>query len=252
MTIFLCLPAYNEEPSIDPLFERVARLKDDLAGSPTALEVVLFDDGSTDGTVARAERWCDQLPLTIIRGSENRGLGAALRGLLQHFVSVANETDSMVIMDCDDTHDPMQIPQLMLALKNADVAIASRYRSGSVTRGVPFHRLFVSFIFMLIVKFILPIKGVRDYSCGYRAYRQSLIRQVSVLTSDHFVRESGFAAMPELLWNCASAGARVTEIPMMLGYDRKISESKMDVNANTRRLLLLIMKLRFTRRIKAM
>jgi dolichol-phosphate mannosyltransferase len=208
------------------------------------IKVVLYDDGSTDATVAVAETFARDLDLVVIHNETNYGLGVAVRSLLQHFTTEAGEDDVAVVMDCDDTHDPSQIPEILLALKQSDVVVASRYRKGSATSGVPFHRLFVSFAFMLLVKAVLPIKGVRDYSCGYRGYSSSILQRVSNLTDTRFVEESGFAAMPELLWNCARARARVGEIPMNLSYERKLSDSKMDVNDNTKRLLKLIVKLR--------
>jgi len=206
--------------------------------------VVLYDDGSTDKTVAVAESFASDLDLVIIRNEKNFGLGVAIRSLLQYFTTQANGDDVAVIMDCDDTHDPIQIPEILLALQRYDVVIASRYRRGSATSGVPFHRLLVSFGFMLLVKAVLPIKGVRDYSCGFRGYSTHILTEVSNLTGAQFVEESGFAAMPELLWNCARAGAVVGEIPMNLSYERKLSDSKMDVTENTKRLLKLIVKLR--------
>ena len=244
MSVFLCLPAFNEEPSIRPLFQRIINVNSSYLDPKDRIKVVLYDDGSTDGTVAAAEMFASDLDLVIIGNETNYGLGVAVRSLLQYFTTEASGDDVAVIMDCDDTHDPQQIPEILHALKQCDVVIASRYRKGSATSGVPFHRLFVSFGFMLLVKAVLPIKGVRDYSCGYRGYSSSILQRVSSLTNARFVEESGFAAMPELLWHCARAGAIVGEIPMNLSYERKLSDSKMDVNDNTKRLLKLIFKLR--------
>ncbi len=250
MSVYLCLPAFNEEPSIRPLFQRIVNLNRSFTDPMDRIKVVLYDDGSTDATVAVAETFSSDLDLVIIHNDTNYGLGVAVRSLMQYFTTEASEDDVAVVMDCDDTHDPIQIPEILLALKQSDVVVASRYRKGSATSGVPFHRLFVSFAFMLLVKAVLPIKGVRDYSCGYRGYSSTILRRVSDLTDTRFVEESGFAAMPELLWNCARAGAKVGEIPMNLSYERKLSDSKMDVNDNTKRLLKLIVKLRMNGSLK--
>jgi dolichol-phosphate mannosyltransferase len=244
MSVYLCLPAFNEELSIRPLFQRIINMNNSYADPSKRIKVVLYDDGSTDGTVAAAETFASDLDLVIIKNETNYGLGVAVRSLMQYFTTQATKDDVAVVMDCDDTHDPSQIPEMLLALNQCDVVIASRYRRGSATSGVPFHRLFVSFGFMLLVKAVLPIKGVRDYSCGYRGYSSDILTRVSNLTDAKFVEESGFAAMPELLWNCARAGAVMGEIPMNLSYERKLSDSKMDVNDNTKRLLKLIFRLR--------
>lgn len=247
MKTYLCLPAYNEEPSIDPLFRRIVELNEKYTSADRQIIVVLYDDGSTDGTLDRVKEWVGKLDVIVISDPVNQGLGVAVKSLLQYFVSIAGRDDVAVLMDCDDTHDPAQIPEMINQLRDSDVVIASRYRKGSATKGVPVHRIFMSVGFLFFAKMVLPVKGVRDYSCGYRAYSSPLLVEVSKMTKGNFVSETGFAAMPELLWNCALAGARFREIPMQLSYERKLSDSKMDVSANSLNLFKLFIRLR-TRR----
>lgn len=244
MRVYLCLPAFNEEPSIDPLFQRIHQLNQLISDEDKRIRVILYDDGSTDATVQKVQNWSSHVELTLIRGSVNQGLGVAVRNLLRHYVSVASDDDVAVIMDCDDTHDPFQIPEMLPLMDTCDVVTASRYRRGSSTSGVPFHRLVVSLGFMVLAKCVLPISGARDYSCGFRAYSTSILKRVSNDTNEMFISETGFAAMPELLWNCRLSGARVGEIPMTLAYDRKLSDSKMDVSANSKNLMKLLLRLR--------
>jgi dolichol-phosphate mannosyltransferase len=78
---------------------------------------------------------------------------------------------------------------------------------------------------LLRLRFGLP--GVRDYSCGYRAYRASLLQRAMAAYGDRFIEARGFVVMTELLVKLAPLRPRIVEIPLDLRYDRKIGASKM-------------------------
>ena len=241
--IHLGLPAYNEQASIDPLFARIA----EAGNRGPALSVLLFDDGSTDETVALASRWQDRLDVSIIKGGVNQGLGWAIRNLMLEFLARSSPGDSLVIMDCDDTHDPGQIREMLSVAESVGpnaVIVASRYRRGSSTFGVPMARRIPSFCLRMLYRVVLPIDGVRDYSCGFRLYTHHVVKAIAVSTGNAMVLERGFACMPEVLVRASITGAVVREIPMILRYDRKSSESKMDVSSNSIRLLAVLWKWR--------
>jgi dolichol-phosphate mannosyltransferase len=236
--ILLGLPAYNEEIALPRLLERVVRLRES-AGAD--LTVVLYNDGSTDRTVPIAEEWKSRLPLVVIDGVQNKGLGAGLRALVEYAAAHGDDGDVLVIMDCDDTHDPAQILQMLDALeRGADLVIASRYTRGSLVQGVPLFRRLTALGALMLFKLIHPIRGVWDYTCGYRAYRVSALKAASRRYASGLVRERGFACMVELLLKLNALGLRMAEIPLQLRYDQKPTESKMGVSSNIRRLLKLL------------
>ena len=235
--VFLGLPAYNEKDSIQPLFEKVLELKKCAAFD---LEVLLYDDGCTDGTKEVVNEWTDRLSITYLDGVVNKGLGTGMNVLLAHFAKNSNTSDVLVIMDCDDTHDPAQIPQMIAKLqakKNASVVIASRYRKGATVKGVAAHRVMMSLFAAMLYKLIHPIFGVRDYTCGFRLYTHEIINRVMNKYSSPLLKERGFACMVELLLKLSKVKAKMTEVPMLLRYDNKRSASKMDVSGNAFRLL---------------
>jgi dolichol-phosphate mannosyltransferase len=235
--VFLGLPAYNEKDSIDPLFEKIEQL---IKTSSINLEVLVYDDGCTDGTHAAVNQWTDRLSITYLDGVVNKGLGTGMNELLTHFANHSTSQDVLVIMDCDDTHDPNQIPQMIAALQKksgTSVVIASRYRQGAFVKGVPPHRIAMSLFAAMLYKIIHPIKYVRDYTCGYRLYTHDIIKKLLSEHTSPVLKERGFACMVELLLKLKNVKAQMTEVPMLLRYDNKRSASKMDVSGNAFRLL---------------
>jgi dolichol-phosphate mannosyltransferase len=233
----LGLPAYNEAAAIKPLFEKIRLLQLTLA---QPLCVLFYDDGSRDHTRQEVQAWCDLLSLVYLDGVENRGLGAGMNALLQEFYCRGASDDLLVVMDCDNTHDPQQITQMLTLLQQdayLEVVIASRYRAGAISRGVPRHRAALSLACALLYKILHPIANARDYSCGYRAYRHGAIARVHARYPLPMLKEPGFACMVELLLKLRQVRARVREIPLRLAYDQKVTPSKMDLSANSLRLL---------------
>lgn len=220
---WVVLPAYNEAEALPPLLHSLSVL----AGS-IRLRVVLVDDGSTDGTGDVAREFAGRLDLTVLPHPRNLGLAAAMRTGLEHACGLASPGDAIVTMDADNTHCPEQIPDLLEALGDgADVAIASRYAAGASQAGVPPHRALLSagVGWLLRLRFGLP--GVRDYSCGYRAYRAGLLQRALAAYGPRLIESQGFVVMTELLVKLAPFRPVIAEIPLQLRYDRKVGPSKM-------------------------
>ena len=235
--IYLGLPAYNEEASIKPLFTRVESLQKKMAQQ---LVVMVYDDGCVDNTRAEVMAWESRLPIVYLDGLVNKGLGAGMSALMSEFAARGEAGDILVVMDCDDTHDPEQIPAMLETLEknpSTDVVIASRYRFGATISGVPFYRVMLSVGAAMLYKMVHPIWHVRDYTCGYRAYRLEAVQRAFAKYGNPLLKERGFACMVELLLKVARAGAKFQEIPLTLAYDNKLSASKMDVSGNSFRLL---------------
>jgi dolichol-phosphate mannosyltransferase len=240
--VLVGLPAYNEEIALPRLLERIARLD---ASSAPPVTVVLYNDGSTDSTVPIARSRQQQMPLVILDCPINKGLGAGLRALVEYAAANAIDDDVLVVMDCDDTHDPAQIGDMLRRLgEGADVVVGSRYVRGALVRGVPPLRRLTALGAAGLFKLVHPVRGVWDYTCGYRAYRVSVLKKAAMRYGDRLIAESGFACMVELLLKLNSLGARFAEIALQLRYDQKPTETKMGVGRHTRRLLLLLVRWR--------
>jgi len=240
--ILIGLPAYNEEIALPRLLARVAALPKSLTD---AITVVLYNDGSTDATVPIAREWQARLPLVILDGVVNKGLGAGLRALVEYAVANADDDDILAVMDCDNTHDPAQIAEMTARLADgADIVIGSRYVRGALVQGVPPLRRVTALGAAALFKLLHPVRGVWDYTCGYRAYRVGTLKRAARRYGDRLIAERGFACMAELLLKLNAVDARFAEIPLQLRYDQKPTATKMDVGSNTRRLLLLLARWR--------
>jgi len=234
------LPAYNEARSLPALFERFAAV---FESSDPSWEIVVVNDGSTDSTGEILDRARDSLHIVRIDHPKNRGLGPALKTGLQCAAGRAESPDDVIVcMDADDTHDPQYIRAMAEKIAaDADLVICSRFQPGSRQIGVPATRRLLSFGARVVFAIFLRLPGVRDYTCGYRAYRADLIRKGLEQYGEGLIERSGFACTDELLVRLAPFASRIEEIPFVLHYDRKKGRSKLPLIrtiAATLRLLL--------------
>ena len=236
--IYILLPAYNEEEALAHLLPRIRQV---MQQHRLTSQIVVVDDGSTDQTakVVRAAGG-DHL----LQHSQNMGLAAALRTGLNYATSIAQYDDVIVTMDADNTHNPGLIPRMVQRIDEGfDVVIASRYRPGARVVGVPPLRQFLSDMGGWVYRLLLPIHGVRDYTCGYRAYRTAVLQQAMQRWGNRFITESGFTAMVDILLKLRRLdNILMTELPFVLRYDRKPSVSKMRVGSNIMASLRLALR----------
>ncbi len=232
------LPAYNEEPCLETL---VGRIRTAMEQNDQRYQIVLVNDGSTDGTAQVAARLSQATPLTCVSHTTNRGLGVALRTGLTQALSVSAPESVIITMDADDTHDPAATPRLAQCIQDGyDIAIASRYGRGGGEIGVIWSRTLCSRVVCILLETIFPISGVQDYTSGYRMYRAEIVSRGFAKWGDQFVSEAGFTCMAEVLLKLRRLGARISEVPVPLRYDRKQGPSKMRVVETILSYLVLI------------
>ncbi len=240
--IYVIFPAWNEEAVIRPtLMALVTAMRADGG----AYHAVLVDDGSTDHTIAEAQRAVQDsegaLKLTVLRHEHNRGLGAGLRTGIYWCLDHAQDDDVIVTLDADNTHPPALIPELVAKVRDGfDLAIASRYRSGSEVHGVPGYRRALSDVGRLVFQGMFPIPGVRDYTCCFRAYRVPLLRRARLAYGDGLCTARGFEAVMDLLIKLRPLDVRAAEIPFVLDYGERVGNSKMKVLRTVRTTVALL------------
>jgi len=240
--VWVMLPAFDEEAALGPLLDGVASALDG-AGMPYG--VVVVDDGSRDRTLAVAEERARRLPVEIVRHPVNQGLGAALRDGLVHAAARAAPDDAIVTLDADGSMPPELIPRLVRRLdEGRDVVIASRWRPGSAVRGVPPLRRALSFWGGWLFRLLFPTRGVRDYTCGFRAYRAGLLQAAIAAEGAALFDQDGFQCMVDLLLKLRRRGARFAEEPLVLRYDQKRGASKMRVARTAGTTLALLARRR--------
>lgn len=241
--IFVVLPAYNESEGLPSLLKKIQSV---FAANRREYHVIVVDDASTDSTGAIASQFSFHMPLTLVQHKVNQNLPGALRSGFAKAVELAADDDIIVTMDGDDTHPPGIINPLIQKISEGyDVVTASRYQSDSRVMGVPQIRVLMTYGAKLLFQTIMPITGVRDYTCGYRAYRKNVLKESMEFYGESFVSEKGFSCMADVLLKMRRFNYAFGEVPFLLRYDQKQGDSKMAV----RRTVWLTLKLLVKRRL---
>lgn len=230
--VFAMLPCYNESENIDPLVQKWIGQTEPLSKTGYNLAIRCIDDKSKDNTKEVIEGLCRMFPdnVRLIPHEVNKGLGGALSTAFDAFLAEGKEGDVCILMDGDNTHDPFFAVSMLQKMREGfDCVIASRYCEKSATKGVSGIRLFMSWGAKQFYTFILRVKNVKDYTCGYRAYNYSLIKRAKEKYADRFVERRSFACMMEVLYKLWMVGGNFAEVPFELRYDIKRGESKMRI-----------------------
>lgn len=240
----IVLPAFNEELAIEPLLREIAATMEE---SGTEHEVIVVDDGSSDGTADKVRALAGGgIHARLIQHEKNKGLAEAIRTGLLAAVDQSDPRDIIVTMDADNTHAPGLIVRMVrLVREGCDVVIASRYQPGSRVVGVPPLRRLMSSGASVLFRATFPIAGVKDYTCGYRAYRASALAAAVARYGDALITSTGFTCMVDLLLRLRDMGLVMAEVPMILRYDQKEGASKMRVYKTARDTLALMWRRRW-------
>ena len=231
--ILVLLPAYNEEQS---LLELMPKLHNTLLLMNEQFKILVCNDGSTDLTQTILEKYSAEMSVEIIHHKINRGLGESSRDLFERANELASSGDVIIRMDCDDTHEPKYIQSIVEKIRSGyDVVIASRFEPGGGQMGVEGYRAFISRSANLFMKIFFPIKGLKEYSSGFRGYRAEIIKEAINFYGNNFIQLKGlgFTCTLEKLVKLKLINARFAEVPFMLRYDQKQSASKMVSSVTT-------------------
>lgn len=239
------LPAYNEEQALPVLLRRL-----DGAFEEMGLwgDVLVVNDGSTDGTAQAASQFSGSLTVRLLNLQANRGLAEAIRVGLFTAVQEAQDDDVIITMDADNSHTPGLILRMVrLIREGSDIVIASRYQPGARIRGVSPLRQSLSLGASVLFRLVARVPGVRDYTCGYRAYRAEVLRLAFERYHEQFIRQTGFGCMAEILLRLKAVSPIIHEVPLILRYDLKQGSSKMKVGRTVREMLAMLVRYRLRR-----
>lgn len=231
-TIHIVLPCYNEELNLKPLFENFESIFSIIKNLGLTRKYVIVDDGSKDKSPEILKELAQQYPLHVITHNPNKGLGETIKDGLQYASETAHPNDIIISMDADNTQPAKLIFNMILkVLEGNEVVIASRYRYGAKVVGLAYHRELISICAGILFKVSYNIKDVRDYTCGFRAYKASVLKAAFAKYGDKFIEQKGFQCMAEILLKLKKVNKHTIfcEVPMVLRYDLKGGESKMKV-----------------------
>lgn len=199
----LIIPAYNEALRLPPTLTRVVEY---LRAQPYTTELILVDDGSSDGTGEVAEAALRELPLhRIVRNEPNRGKALSVkRGLLE------GRGKYLLFSDADLSTPIEEAEKLLAELEaGADVAIASRQLPGSIlTVHQPWYREFAGKMFGWINQIVL-LPGIPDSQCGFKAFRREAAHEIL-----SHQKLSGWAFDAELMFIARKLGLKIAQVPV--------------------------------------
>ncbi|SPF35389.1 Glycosyl transferase 2 family protein [Candidatus Desulfosporosinus infrequens] len=242
--LYIVLPAYNEDEALPDL---LADIEQNCVSIPHLIVVV--NDGSTDRTQDVVHKYSlMHNNVHEVNHTQNQGLGAALNSGFQYVLNLNNQNrgflpendvnlkqedpDMVITLDADNTQPADRIPLLYEKIcTGADLVIASRYVQGGEQHGLSLGRRVLSWGAGRVMHYFVPITGVRDYSCGYRAYRLSILAEGTRLYGPNIIQSRNFSGMVELLLKVAPLAEHVTEVPLKLHYELKKGASKMRIGA---------------------
>ena len=200
MRILIAIPVFNERKYVEHVLRKVRAHHD---------EILLIDDGSTDGT---ADYVASRSDIHLIRHPENRGYG---QSLIDAFAwADARGYDWVITMDCDEQHEPERIPEFIREIKTDrwDLISGSRYlQTGPGNDQPPSDRRAINAEITGILNDLYHL-NLSDAFCGFKAHRVSAMRRLKLDIPGY--------AFPMQLWpQVADNELRVTEIPVRLIYN---------------------------------
>ena len=200
------VPAYNEKRTIRELLSRVE-------AAPYAKQIIVVDDGSTDGTGEILAQYDGRPGFTILRHGRNRGKGAAIRTAIAHA-----RGQVCIVQDADLEYDPNDYPLLVEIIRKgySDVVYGSRYISGK--NELPLTKFKIGVLSLNLMVALLYLHPMTDEATCYKAFRTSLLKDIG-LTCERF------EFCPEVTSRVIRRGCRIIEVPITYHY-RTAAEGK--------------------------
>jgi dolichol-phosphate mannosyltransferase len=223
------LPTYNERENVPRIVPAI------LAASP-AVDVLVVDDNSPDGTGKLADDLAARDPrVRVLHRNRKEGLG---RAYLAGFADALGAGYGRILeMDADFSHDPGRLPVLLGT--DADLVLGSRYVPGGGTVNWGLARRLLSRGGSLYARAVLGVP-VRDLTGGFKCFRRRVLEDLDLGS----VQSNGYAFQIELTYRTIRRGFKVVEVPITF-IDRRVGKSKMS-RAIVAEALWMVWKIRFS------
>jgi dolichol-phosphate mannosyltransferase len=219
MKITLVLPTYNEAENLPKLIPILMDLP------LPDLKVLVVDDNSPDGTAEIAEGLAKRYSgrIEVLHRTGQRGLGRAYVFGFDH--ALKGDTNAIAQMDCDFSHPPEKLPELVAKLADCDLALGSRYiTGGGVDQRWPLWRKALSRWGNFYARSILGLP-IRDVTGAFRVWRRDMLERIPYQQ----VVSNGYVFLVEILYLARLHGCRFGEVPIYFA-DRQWGQSKMNFN----------------------
>jgi glycosyltransferase involved in cell wall biosynthesis len=228
MKISIIIPCYNEKDTIKILVNKVLKINN------LNKEIIIVDDGSSDGTKEILSKDLESLVNKIVYHDKNSGKGSAIiTGL--HFAT----GDIVIIQDADLEYDPIEIPNLVTPFleHNADVVYGSRFLGGGKYRRIHFFWHFLANKILTLFSNILSNLNLSDMETGYKAFKTEVLREIKL-------EQRSFGFEPEVTMKLAIRKKVFYEVPVSYS-GRSYDEGKKITLKDAFIALYCIIKYRF-------
>jgi dolichol-phosphate mannosyltransferase len=209
----VCLPTYNERENLENMVRALGT---------HGVRVLVVDDNSPDGTGEIADRLAAELDyVSVLHRERKEGLGPAYLAAFRH--ALGTDTDLILEMDCDFSHDPADVPRLIAAAEaGADLVLGSRYVAGGSIPNWGLVRRAISLGGNVYAQAVLQSR-IRDLTGGFKCFRRRVLETIDLDAID----SKGYAFQIETTYRVRRAGFRVVEVPIAF-VDREAGVSKMN------------------------
>ena len=209
----IIIPTYNEIDNIEKMIRALFSLY------PT-ISLLIIEDGSPDGTAAVVKKLQTEFNnLSMIERRGKLGLGTAYVTGFKY--ALEKNFQYVFEMDCDFSHDPVAVQDLLSAAVENDMVIGSRYIDGIRIINWPFKRLLLSYGASLYTRFITGIP-VFDTTGGFKCFTRKALLSLDLSK----IISNGYSFQLELNYKIWAKGLRIKEVPIIF-YERRDGQSKM-------------------------
>jgi len=210
------MPTYREIENIKKMMETLFNLYPEI-------HLLVIDDNSPDGTAEAVQEYQKTNPnIHLLQRKGKLGLGTAYVAGFKWAQDQANgDFDFVFEMDCDFSHDPKSVADLLLAAQENDLVIGSRYVDGIRIINWPFKRLLLSYLGGIYARMITGLP-LMDTTGGFKCFRKTTLKKIDL---DNIIT-TGYSFQLELNYKVWTKKLRVKEVPIIF-YERIVGQSKM-------------------------
>ena len=210
----IIIPTYNEIDNIEKMIRTLFSLY-------PAISLLIIEDGSPDGTAAVVKKLQNEFTnLFMIERKGKLGLGTAYVTGFKY--ALEKNFEYVFEMDCDFSHDPASVKDLLAAATQNDMVIGSRYIDGIRIINWPFKRLLLSYGASLYTRFITGIP-IFDTTGGFKCFTRKALLALDMSK----IISNGYSFQLELNYKIWAKGMKIKEVPIIF-YERRDGQSKMN------------------------
>jgi len=220
--IYVCIPSYDEGPTVGLVLWKIRKVFEEF---PREYQLLVGDDGSSDGTGEILESYTKVLPLTVVRHSRRQGYARTVEELLHLALSKSDrpKRDSAILMHADFSHGPEYLPDFVRRLESgADLVVGEASLSDEPSRRRRLLRRWAPFLLRKVVR----VRGVSDTVSGFVAFRLMTLRTILSRPGATTLSPEAWATNALLIGRAAKHARQVETVTTVERHDLRSRASR--------------------------